>query len=190
MDGYTRPVEPGINSAIMLAEVRFSEDSNKYFYIFASPHYSTPIESNTTIKIDTSSKKVEYRVEYGEAILKLPVDYKETKFLHVKPPQSVSFEIVFSDNTGYGNFIENGHMSIHEIYYDSSWYDHGDSATINTTVRIGNNVFGDILIRGEDITSNRIIGDALIGYEISPDYVCSMDDTRNQVKVKIPVIFN
>jgi len=190
VDGYTRPVEPGLNSAIMLAEVRFSEDSNKYFYIFVSPHYSTPVEPNITIKIDTSSKKVEYRVEYGEAILKLPVDYKEAKFLHVKPPQSIIFTIVFKDNREYSKFLENGYMSIDEIYYDSSWYDHGDSATINATVRIGNNGVGDILIQGEDVTSNRILGDALIGYEIIPDYVCSMDDTRNQVEVKIPVIFS
>jgi hypothetical protein len=173
----------------MLAEVRFSEDSNKYFYIFVSPHYSTPVEPNTTIKIDTSSKKVEYHVEYGEAILRLPVDYKEAKFLHVKPPQSVSFEIVFSGNTEYGNFLENGHMSIREIYYDSFWYDHGN-VTIKATANIGNNNVRNILIQGEDITSNRIIGDALIGYEIIPDYVCNMDNSRNQVKVKIPVIFS
>ena len=81
-------------------------------------------------------------------------------------------------------------MSIHEIYYDSSWYDHCDSATINATVCIGNNDVGDILIQGEDITSNRIIGDALIGYEIIPDYVCSMDNSRNLVEVKIPLIFS
>jgi hypothetical protein len=189
VDGYTRPIEPGLNSAIMLAEVRFSEDSNKYFYIFVSPHYSTPVEPNTTIKIDTSSEKVEYHVEYGEAILRLPVDYKEAKFLHVKSPQSVSFEIVFSGNTEYGNFIENGHMSIREIYYDSFWYDHGN-VIIKATANIGNNDVGDILIQGEDVTANRIIGDALIGYEIIPDYVCSIDNSRNQVDVKIPVIFS
>ena len=75
VEGYTRPIEPGLNSPIMLTEVRFSEGSNKYFYVFASPHYSTPVEPNTTIKIDSSAKKVHHYVENDEIILQLPFRY-------------------------------------------------------------------------------------------------------------------